>query len=302
MTGGLLIVVAFFHPLILFPASFLFLYFILQSDKNTSKVTLAIAFAVYLAAWYVKFRFYKTSYDTAAMASTNDIVARLGDFFALYSTKMFLKDSVGKFLLLPICFTVTVAYYVWWKKRIHMLLYILFVAGYILLVNTSYPDPGAPRFYMENLYLPISVFIGVPLVFEIGRHCSSKAAIAILLIIVAADIIRVLNVAEIYTSRLNWERDFLNKHSDEKLIVHERHVPSDTLIMTWGTSYEFWLLSTIENKKTASIIINPSLKELIPPPGKSRSFITKSAGYPYWILPASYFIFPDTVSEYKVIK
>lgn len=299
---GLLIVMAFFHPLILFPASLLFLYFIQQSDKRAARILLAIAFAAYLALWYVKFRYYKTPYDTAAMTFATDIFERFPHFFDLHSTKVFLKDCIGKFFWLPVCFSGTVFFYVRQRRWINLLLYVFFVIGYILLINTSYHGPDAPRFYMENMYLPLSIFLAVPLIFEIGLHYSSKAAIVAILVISVTGILRILYVSDVYTSRLNWEREFLKKHGNDKLIVQERHVPADTLIMTWGTSYEFWLLSTIEDNKTASIIINPSLEELIPPPGKSKSFITKSAGYPYRMLPTSYFIFKDTASEYQVIK
>ena len=300
--AGLLIVVAFFHPLIFFPATFLFLYFIQQSDKRAARILLVISFAVYLAAWYVKLRFYKTPYDTTAMASATDMFARVRHFFALYSTKMFLKDCIGKFSWLSIGFIFTLFFYARRKKWINPLLYVFFVTGYILLINTSYPGTATPGFYIENMYLPLGIFVAAPLIFELGGSYSTSVATIALVFVMATGIARILFVSDVYTSRLDWEREFLKLHENDKLIVHERHVPSATLIMTWATSYEFWLLSTIENKKTASIIISSRLDELIPPPGKSRSFITQPAGYPYSMLPARYFIFEDTVSEYKVIR
>ncbi len=55
---------------------------------------------------------------------------------------------------------------------------------------------------------------------------------------------------------------------DKKLAVYETCVPLDILILTWATPYEFWLLSTTERQKTASILVIENLPQYewaIPP-------------------------------------
>ncbi|MEZ5033101.1 MAG: hypothetical protein R2787_17065 [Saprospiraceae bacterium] len=44
-------------------------------------------------------------------------------------------------------------------------------------------------------------------------------------------------------------RQFLQDHPGQKLIVDDRLLPADTLLMTWASPYEFWLLSTLEPDK-----------------------------------------------------
>lgn len=63
--------------------------------------------------------------------------------------------------------------------------------------------------------------------------------------------------------------------------------------MTWGSSYEFWLLSTLETGESRSIIIEEREGEydwMLP---EKKTFFTKWGGYPYEQFNKKYFKFED---------
>ena len=145
--------------------------------------------------------------------------------------------------------------------------------------------------------------LAAPLVLGLANKDGYKKIITTaFVLIMLTGIVRIYYYHIPITNRLNWQRTFLAKHEGKKLIVHERHAPMDTLMMSWGSAYEFWLLSTIETGETASIAISNNIDSLITPPGKIKSFITEYGGYPYAMLPERYFKFTDTVSTYEVIE
>lgn len=300
---GLLVVDAFFHPLIIFPAFFLFLYFILSVDKRRTKAELIVFGIIYLLAYFIKFQFYKTSYDNGALDSVTSLFTLLPDFFNLYATKEFIADIKTKFYWIPIFFLAAVWVYSYTKQWTKLLLYVVAFISFIIVINVSYHYEAVPRFYIENLYLPASLILAVPFIFDIvHKKLSYKYSIIILSLIIITAVARIIYISNFYVDRLNWERDYLSQNINEKLIVHERHAPIDTLIFSWGTSYEFWLLSTIEYQQSASLVITDNIDDLIPPPGKTKSYIMRFHGFPYEILPKQYFIFDDTITEYKVIR
>jgi hypothetical protein len=105
-----------------------------------------------------------------------------------------------------------------------------------------------------------------------------------------------------YTARLNWERNFLKEYGDKKIIADAKKVNAGILQMLWGTPYEFWLLSTSEQNKTASIIIDDDPPHRDWAKDARKSLVVNWNVYPYNTLPPRYFIFTDTASGYIIDK
>ena len=72
--------------------------------------------------------------------------------------------------------------------------------------------------------------------------------------------------------------------------------------MLWGTPYEFWLLSTIEQHKTASIIIDADPLYRMWATRLNKSLLVNWGTYPYTDLSTRYFHFTDTTTTYTLIK
>jgi hypothetical protein len=72
--------------------------------------------------------------------------------------------------------------------------------------------------------------------------------------------------------------------------------------MTWGSSYEFWLLSSIRNPDAPrSIVIDEDPARFDWALGNNSTFFTEWGNYPYAELPKEYFNFTD-ISFYQRTK
>jgi hypothetical protein len=145
--------------------------------------------------------------------------------------------------------------------------------------------------------------LAIPFVFDLmpllTRLNLLLPAVALILL---TGTIRVFAIHDTYTSRLNWERNFIRDNGSKKMIYPSALVPMDMLMMTWGTPYEFWLLSTSEQHRTASLIIDDK-PELRPWASTlNKSLIVNWYIKPYTDLNPRYFIFTDTITGYEIIR
>lgn len=296
------VTVVFAHPLLLFPLLFCLLFFYVEKDLNIQKEALIFVAAIALASVIIKSVFFKTQYDSESMNHAKNLIERFPNYFRNYANKRFLIDCVKKFHWLAILGIATVLFC--WKKKDWkgLLLIAIFFSGYLLLINTSYPDKGTTPFYIENMYLPLAIFIALPFVFLVLPKIKQPVVTTGYLILILTAVIRIQHYHQAYTLRLNWEKDFLANHKHEKLIVDQHLVPMGILQMIWGTPYEFWLLSTIENEQTASLIIAEDANTLEWTTHSNNEWLSTWGTFKYNDLPRRYFKFSDSISNYRIVK
>ena len=115
-------------------------------------------------------------------------------------------------------------------------------------------------------------------------------------------LIRIYATHPMYTKRLNVYRNFLKateNSTQKKLIIPASVAPMNTLLMTWASSYEFWLLSTIEKGESRSVIIEEKPGEFDWAMPERNSFIAKWGLWKYDQLDKRYFIFQDSTQYRK---
>ena len=294
-------VIVFSHPLLLFPFGFALIFFLL--DKQLSRREVIIVAGVFIATFIVKACFFREGYDTHSMSGLKHFLTLFPDYIFIYSNKVFLQHIVTKYYWIPICSTAILWVYFSRKQWHKILLFAVAMAGYLLLVNVSYPDSRTPSFYIENLYMPMGIFIGLPFVFDVLPVLEKrKLALLVAVLIIVAGLIRINAAHTGFKMRIDWERDFLNANKGRKIMMSSKYAPMDTLQMAWATPYEFWLLSTKDHDTTASIIINDAIEEVAWAKGEKKSFVTMWGICSYSSLNTRYFKMRDTTSEYTVIK
>lgn len=301
LSSVLLFLVCFTHPLMLIVFTFLVLYYFLSHPDK--KAVIASFGLTYFAFYVIKSLFFKTAYDSQAMGGMNNFLALFPNYFNLESNKNLIKYFIQDYYFVAILFAVTVFSFIRRLRYLKALLISAFFLGYCLLVNVSYPQ-GADQFYIENLYLVLAVIVAVPFVYEVLPTIRNpKIQYAIIGLICAAGVVRIATTQSVYSDRLSWYRDILTtteSSTQQKIIIPETMVPMDTLMMTWGSSYEFWLLSTIEKGTSRSVIIEESPGEFDYALPAERAFITKWGAFEYATLDSKYFIFRDTSGYVKV--
>jgi hypothetical protein len=292
--------ICFTHPLILIPFSFLIIFFYISYSKK--RAVIASVGLIYIYSYLIKVKFFKTPYDSQALDGIKNFTALFPNYFDLQSNKnlieYFIRDYYFAILFLVVCliFHLKAQQY---KKTILLL---TFFAGYCLLINVSYPN-GAEQFYIENQYMVVSFIVAIPFVCDILPKIENyKVQYSALCLICIVGLLRIVNTHDFYSKRLDWNRDMLSKteeFSNKKLIIPPGEGPLDTLLMTWGSSYEFWLLSTMESGVSRSIIIEERQNEFDWALPSNKAFISKWGNFNYADLNKQYFSFNDTTSYMK---
>jgi hypothetical protein len=187
------------------------------------------------------------------------------------------------------------------KKWKSLLFFIAFFGAYLLIVNVSYPDQTTPTAYIEGLYVPLAYILGLHVVFELLPAIKSyKLVVFFFIAVLCSWCLRVYLVKPVYSARLSWERNFLLHCGDKKIIIDAKKINAGILQMLWGSPYELCLLSSLENGKTASIIIDDKPLDREFATAVRKSFIVNWNVYDYDKLPLQYFNFTDTVNGYLV--
>lgn len=309
VTGNyfLLFAIVFIHPILI--VSFLYIgIFILLTNDNVkqifSKKDYFSQLGFFIAVYIIKILFFKHHYDSQAMGNAKNLITLFPHYFNLQSNFNFLNNLLKDYYLFGLIFLFEIAYYLKNARWAKLFLLVSFFFGYLLLINTSYPN-GANKFYMESHYLQLSLIVIIPFVYDFLPKINSKSQILIIWVIILIRLTHIYLAHQPFTERLAWERSYLKNsnlvENNSKIISGLKNFHLDKLYDNWATPYEFWLLSTIEQKETKSFVFleNPHLLDWAAP--RKDAFVTQWGVFDYKDLPQKYFIFKDTSSSYKVI-
>jgi hypothetical protein len=290
-----LITIVFFHPLLIFVFFFSTLYFyLIYLEKMKFFMLISLC---YLLIFVVKAKFFHSSYESDAMEGLKNVLRQFPHYFDMASNKNLIRYFVRDYYLVPILLFGVVVFYVRRREFYKLLLVAGFFFGFCFIVNINYIN-GASQFYLEAQYLLLSLFVILPFVYdilpEIKRPQFSFTVIALLL---GISLVRIWCAHDFYSNRVDWYRQFLAKTSgldQKKLVVAPNNAPLNTLLMTWGSSYEFWLLSTLEQGVSRSVIIEENKGEFDLEMGNKKAFISRWGSFDYPQMNQKYFVFRDT--------
>ena len=294
--------IAFAHALASF-AFFFALAFLYLRKELPFKFAL-LAGVLYIATFGIKLGFFKTSYDEGAMANLNNIKYLFPHYINLHSNKTFLYNCLVKYQWIPLSFIAITVLYVTTRQWLKLALVTAIILVFMFIINVAYHSPGVQEFYIENFYLALGTFLGIPLVLDVlprVEQWKRHMALATVMLILVTATVRILVVGQRYERRLDWLRNYDLAHRNQKLMVDARHAPQDILYMHWSTPYEFWLVSTIERDTTASILITDMLSQTKWAMREKTSFVPTWGSFPYKDLPPRYFKMRDTVNHYTIV-
>lgn len=293
--------IVYAHPLMVVPFFFLISFFWFQSS-GISRPTLVVAALFFVGIYSVK-TLTSDSYDNTALEGLRNFVRLFPDYFTQPSMRSFRERLFTHYLWLLVGLPVVLWHY---ARRKHMLTSLLiagFGLGYILLVLVSFPTAKTPLFYHENLLVPLSIIIGVPLLTEVLSGSRGKNLPMVFVTVVSImGVVRIIGAADGFSERIDWRRSVLADYGKEKVLLQSSLFPKEKVVMEWSTCYEFWALSTIENGYSASILVLEQPDELAWAAPTTNAFVSRWGLFPYNELPKTYFRFADSVSGYRVVR
>lgn len=298
----LLSLLAFIHPLIIFPFIFSWgLSWVREKEKARRLIILnsGIAFCLFYLG---KVFFFRHSYDTIAMNKIENITNLFWECWKIPTNELFLRYLITDYYFLIGLLLGVVYFFLKRRQFVALFWFFLFFTGYLLLINSSYPDPANLRhFYLEHMYLPLGTMTLLALAHTgILNHINTSGSILILLFL-AIRLTHIGTYHQYFTDKIAWQRQFLLAQPTDKIIYAEKDVLDvRKLIYTWGSAEEFWLLSTLELGETRSVGIFDNPESLRWAIEKSDRFITKMQIFDYAELPARYFHFNNTNLPYTI--
>ena len=301
---GMLVTAVFFHPLSFINLTF-FSIFLFLSTKNTSlKKHLFVGFRALVGLLILKTLYFKTAYDTAASNGLNNFIKFFPDYVSIPSNEYFAYHLLTDYYFLPLLWLAVLAYYAKQRYTIKFALLFCFVLGYILLINVSRPK-GHMIFHMESFYMPLSLFISLAFIHDVLPLLAKKQAIVLLFCIVSCRLLHIGFQHEKFSAPIEWKEALIKETAhleNKKLAIYYKDAP-ENLMLTWGSSYEFWMLSTLETGVTRSIIIYTNPKTMTAGRmGGKNVFLFEWGGCFQSDLPKTYFNFQDSTHPYVFYK
>lgn len=295
----LLLVLVFAHPVIFIPAIFLYIFYMFQDKWNRTYYGMNLA--VFIAFLGIKTVFFNTAYDTQAGGSALNLLTFFPNCFMHQSNYNFIRYVINDYYFLILGALAIGVFYVRFKRWFELLLSGGFFLAYLLLVNMSYPG-GEHQFYLENLYLPLTIFVAFPLVYDLLPKLKVSHTGYLFVLVV------IIRLADIYYTHTFYEErvdylygviDDVKSDSNSKVVLKERESDKEALMMTWAVPYEVWVLSTYRDQESASIILTPNVDEKSYIQQYSTKFSATWGDFEYNSLPEQYFVFKDN-SNYVI--
>jgi hypothetical protein len=312
----LLATLSFFHPLIVFPFAFAGGYFLLDnyegdSEKLPSRLILSalIFFAGFIALKYLAF---PNWYDTVTTGrlSIQNINTFFNDIFAANGFQTFLRHLLNDFYLLPLALLFITAFYI--QRRFYIKLFFLWasVLCYIVMVMIAYIEGGF-WFHVESQYLPVSVFVILPMVWDVIPGLAKsvqrvKIMTSALVLVVLIRLTDIVQTGKFYSGRISFIASALQQTyglEGRKFIIEEELVDKTYLMQSWSFGYETLYYSALQSPdSTRTITILPNIVEepwRLTEPAKYLPF---GNAVPYREIPKHLFNFSDSTVNYRVIR
>jgi hypothetical protein len=276
-----LVTAFYFHPLVLYAAAFLSLFFMLERDRPRAWAWMhLVVLGVFGSLAILKYKVLKLDWYDAAAIKRQEAFGKLWpNWLDIESNRKFLEWSMADYWMLWGVIMGCTLFYFWKKSWVKALLVPGWAFGFVLLVNVPFYEAVGEQFYMENLYLPLSVFAATPLIFDMLRERNeplTRNASIVLFILFVINLLRIGFAHQPWTAKVQWEQTFLKEtanRTQRKILLSDKQVPMETLKMSWGSSYEFLMLSALEHPDSARCVI------IHDDPGRFDSLINPPAAF-----------------------
>ncbi|TNE60573.1 MAG: hypothetical protein EP344_06910 [Bacteroidetes bacterium] len=296
---GALVTAFYFHPLVIYPLLFSTAYIVVGRAPLRKKRIYLLLAGAFLVLTFLKYKVFKLDwYDAMSLERARAFGELWPNWIAIRSNRDFLHWCWTDYYMVPLLLLLNTGFYLWNRDWLKAILVSVSPFGFLLLVNVPF-HAGDNQFYLENLYVPLAFFVALPLVVDVlPRLGAGRFIVPGVALIALIGVLRITHRHQSWTDRINWERTFLEKTAglqSRKLLLTEEQVPMDTLILSWGSAYEFLLLSALESPDSARcILIDESAWRFDSLLEHPRLFLGEFQNYRYDQMPGRYFHLRDT--------
>jgi hypothetical protein len=298
----------FTHPLILFPASYLWLFYRSRKDWPYTRSPTVIFSCILLSIAAVKLYLNtgnSSSYDAEKLQSIKHISWQ-GIVEAFHSplAKELPKQMLLNYWLVPLLFIACVL--AAWKQNAGKLiaLTVTNTGIYFLALFMTFRD--FLPVYTESELMPATIFLAVPFVYcALPQMMTIRKQVVILAVIILVRLGYIDSASQKWTDRKDWlmqtiER--MRRQHTTKGIIYDTETNKKLLLLNWGTPCESIIASALMGDK-------PQLTFVVDKPGNTMNRLPPNNEYMiasfevlhYSFLNRRYFQF-DTTSGYQKFR
>ena len=261
-----IIILAFFtHPVAVYPLVFIIGYVAVDKKQLRSLVPYLLVFTVGLLAVGKVLLTNENSYEGKFFSELLKSPSIIFDLPDAYATKFFVKKIFRLYFWLTI-FELALIIYLVSKKQYVKLVWQLASSGFFLVVTLLTYNQGDSDMMMERAFMPLALFVAVPLFKEMLENNSFKyLKFSLLSVVILISTNRIYQQGKKFRERTQFNLGILSKTAhlpNRKFIVEKSEIDKHYVIF-WSHSFETLILSAItENMPTQTIFPANDLSKL----------------------------------------
>ncbi|HZH37594.1 MAG TPA: hypothetical protein VEX65_09975, partial [Flavisolibacter sp.] len=265
----LAILTLFTHPLILFPASYLWLFYCSRKDWPYTRSSTVLFSCILLLIAAVKLYLStgnSSSYDAEKLQSIRHISwQNIVEAFHSPLVKELPKQMLLNYWLVPVLFITGVL--AAWKQnaRLLMALTVSYTGLYFLALCMTFRD--FLPFYTESELMPATIFLAVPFVYCALPQVTARKQVLILAVIILVRLGYIASASQKWTDRKEWlmqTLETMRRQHTTKGIMYETETNKKLLLLNWGTPCESIIASALKGDK-------PQLTFVVAKPGNTAN-------------------------------
>lgn len=299
-TAGLFLLIpvcVYGHPLMILPFIFLWGYDYLLNRRFRDGLYYASLTVALVSYWVRTHNIVPGSYEAQRMHLWESAQLYFPRYWALDGNEDLLRLCRIRFYLLPTLLVALTAFFAvrrpprGWLRLAWIWGFTLF---YTQVVVISYPN-HTDYTYLENLYLPLALFVGVPFAMELLPAVRPVRLAGLLLGgIFALRLFVVWQTHAPYTAYIQWlERvlAYTRQYPERKYLLDQANAPaSEQRVGSWASSFESLLLSARASPDSVqSLLVTDRVAEFMPRLGVTDRLLMAWDEVEYAWLPQQYF-------------
>ena len=266
----LTIPICFTHRLVFAFYLFLGIFFLLSNEALRNKYIFGLlAFALGVVA--IQSKYFTNWYDRGKQVEFWDNYEKYyPNFHQIPSHQTFFEECIHHYYFFPILLVAAALGYIFYIFRkqekiafpfLKLGLILGFSLSYLVVIHLSAPTTFY-RFYHETNYLPLSLVVTIPFLFDfIPTYKARKSLFFIFGIILLIRLNTIYANHKVYTKRLAWMEEIMetgHQLGHHKIIIPSKEAPFKKHTMDWAVSYESLLLSKSRRpNQPATILLTP---------------------------------------------
>jgi len=232
-------------------------------EKDLRHWRFALIPVVTLVLVWLQSQLFQSPYEVHKMALFYDTLGKYGlHFWEIPSNGKFLRKLIHIYYWFPLLLLLFSSIYLRKKEYWKVLFIWVSCAGYVLLLHYGSPHTTY-RFYAELGYLPLALFVALPVLYSVQK-VSWKWLLPIFLLLLIQRLSLIQQNHQPFTERLDWIKTQLALCPSDKCYSRQQEEPDGLLKMNWGIAYESLLLQAQEEpsaSKTLLVLSQPEKKK-----------------------------------------